>query len=639
METSTKSIVSKLVIGIVIFLITPTFFCACDSDNVGGNLYTFTDQMMGQYITNDTTVSEFNKLMDKTKVKGLLNAYGLFTCFIPTNEAMRNFYKEKGKKSLDEFTPDSLNQMAYDHLINGAIIMFAQFPVNGRLSSTTMSDKNIYILRDSITGVTCLNSLSTQLIAKDILVHNGVIHRVNKVMDPVRIGLAKVISNDSVFSLFYKGLVATALVDSLYRNIDESYSMTTIAAADLIAAAAGSVASDRYVPYTRRYGYTLLMESNATLKNNNITNLETMKQYAASVYDALYPEDANIKEPTNRKNSLNRFIAYHMINKRLSTDQFINAYNSPHMSGVLDLYEYIEPMCPNTLIEVKYNKLTAKSNIFNTVRETGKYIELGNRINQSAENGVYHEVNDMLVYSADVDAELSSKRLRFDFASLFPELTNNNMRGRKNDNLTLYRWALPRGYLENLICNNEQTVIAYTTPNSKLMNFEGDEFFVSVQSGKLYDFEVTTPPIPAGTYEVRFAYQANGKRGVAQFYVDGVPTGVPVNLNTVGSDPSIGYITPGTDMVADPYGFENDKMMRNGGYMKGPNSFKAVDESWYKGSSARYNGSNLRKILGTYAFQSASKHKIMVKGLSGGQFQIDFIEFVPTSAIESEDIN
>jgi hypothetical protein len=29
----------------------------------------------------------------------------------------------------------------------------------------------------------------------------------------------------------------------------------------------------------------------------------------------------------------------------------------------------------------------------------------------------------------------------------------------------------------------------------------------------------------------------------------------------------------------------------------------------------------------------------MVKGLSGGQFQIDFIEFVPTSMLESENID
>ncbi len=107
----------------------------------------------------------------------------------------------------------------------------------------------------------------------------------------------------------------------------------------------------------------------------------------------------------------------------------------------------------------------------------------------------------------------------------------------------------------------------------------GDEFFIVVQNGKLYDFEVTTPPVPVGTYEVRFGYQSNGRRGVAQFYVDGIPCGVPVNLNTGGTDIGIGYVKPDPGNTEDPYGYDNDKVMRNRGYMKGPGSFKAINES------------------------------------------------------------
>lgn len=309
------------------------------------------------------------------------------------------------------------------------------------------------------------------------------------------------------------------------------------------------------------------------------------------------------------------------------------------MSKMIDLFEYIETMCPNTLLEVKIDRRTGKSNLFNTISETGKYIEIvSTNFDNDAINGVYHEINDILVYSTEVDAEISSKRLRFDFSSLFPELTNNNMRGRpSDDNNLLYRNSLPKGYLERLQCT-DQTVVCYSNAHDKLMNFEGDEVFLVVQNGKLYDFVVTTPPIPAGTYEVRFGYQSNGRRGVAQFYVDGMPTGVPINLNTLGTDPLIGYVLPGDDQD-DAFGYLNDKMMRNGGYMKGPNSFKAVNESWYSGSSARYNASNLRKMLGTYTFSESGHHKIAVKGLSGGQFQVDFIEFVPTSLLEQEDIN
>jgi len=616
-------------------LLSSIVLTSCDSDEVGDNLYTFTDQMAGQYINSDTTLSEFARLIEITNTKGLLNSYGSYTCFAPTNAAMHSYYKLKGKKSLTDFSADSLKSMAYDHLIDGYSITHFMFN-NGRLSNLTMNERYLAI-SFSDSGQIFVNK-NSEIIVKDIIVHNGVIHKLNKVLDPVRDGVAEVIAKDSTFSLFYEALVATGLVDSILKTIDDNYVMTSNEAKILEDAVITTVASERHAPMSRKYGYTLLMESNETFKQHQITNLESLKAYAANVYNQLYPADAGITDITNRSNSLNRFIAYHLINKELSFTKFITDYDTKHMSKMVDLFEYIETMCPNTLLEVKIDRRTGQTNLFNTISETGKHIEIvSTNYDNDAINGVYHEINDILVYSTEIDAEISSKRIRFDFASLFPELTNNNMRGRPTDNEILYRNALPKGYLERLECT-DQTVVCYSNANDKLMNFEGDEVFLVVQNGKLYDFVVTTPPIPAGTYEVRFGYQSNGRRGVAQFYVDGMPTGVPINLNTGGADPLIGYVLPGNDQD-DPFGYLNDKMMRNGGYMKGPNSFKAVNESWYSGSSARYNASNLRKILGTYTFSEAGHHKIAVKGLSGGQFQVDFIEFVPTSLLEQEDIN
>lgn len=625
----------KLLKALFILTLGMGLFTACNSDDVGGNLYTFKEKLMGQYLESDTTFSEFTRLIDMTHIKGFLNSYGSYTCFVPTNEAMFAYYKQKGNQSLEEFTPDSLKQMAYDHLINGSIVMAVNFG-KGILPVLSMSDRSLLIsYKDSGTYI---NKYS-RIIQKDILVHNGVIHRIDKILDPVRDGIALVVSKDTTFHLFYKALEATGLVDSLLKTVDKSYSLNPEQIASLEAAVQTTIASERHAPTSRKYGYTLLMESDKTFRENGIVDLNTMKAYAKSVYDVVYPNDANIDDITNRRNSLNRFIAYHLINKQISNSKFINDYYTAHMSRAVDMYEYIEPMCPNTLIEVKYDRLSQTGNHFNTNSETGKSIGLvsGNNDIQSG-NGFYHEIDGLLTYNIDLINELSSKRLRFDIASIFPELTNNNMRGRPSDNnALLYRNALPKGYLDKLDCT-EQTVVCYSNAHDLLMNYQGDEVFLTVQNNKLYDFTFTTPPVPKGTYEIRFGYQSNGRRGVAQFYVDGVPTGVPVNLNTVGSNAQIGYEMPGT-VADDPAGFLNDKMMRNRGYMKGPNSFKAVIDSWYKGTSARMNGSNLRKILGIYKFTEDGTHRIMVKGLSAGQFQIDFLEFVPSNIIENEDIN
>lgn len=631
MKTRVRSFVFLLITAAILLQLS-----SCNSDEVGDNLYTFTGKMLAQQLASDTSLTEFSTLIERSGMAGLLNSYGKYTCFAPDNKAMKAYYALKSKHSLADFSDDSLKMIAYDHIINGAIVNYVQFN-NGRLFNLTMSDRYLAI---SFTddGKSYVNK-TAQIIIKDINVHNGVIHKINRVLDPIRSGIAEVIAQDTAFSLFYEALETTHLADSLLKTVDENYSMTPGYAAELETALITTIKSERYAPYSRKFGYTVLMESNLTYLKNGITNLADLKNLAALTYNEVYPDDALITDPTDRRNSLNRFVAYHLINKELSSTKFILDYNSGHMSAIVDMYEYIEPMCPNTLIEVKLQRSNGEANIFNLIPETNQAIRLvSTNYDNDATNGVYHEIDGILSYNKAVDNEISSKRLRFDFASLFPELSNNNMRGRKSDNGDLYRNALPKGYLDRFECT-DQTVLCYSAANDKLMNYMGDEFFIVVQNGKLYDFVVTTPPVPAGTYEVRFGYQSNGRRGVAQFYVDGIPCGVPVNLNTGGADIGIGYEKPDPTNSEDPYGYENDKVMRNRGYMKGPNSFKAINETWYSGSSARYNASNLRKILGTFTFTEAGNHKIMVKGLSGGQFQIDFIEFVPTSILENENID
>lgn len=232
---------------------------------------------------------------------------------------------------------------------------------------------------------------------------------------------------------------------------------------------------------------------------------------------------------------------------------------------------------------------------------------------------------------------LSGKRLRFDSSSFFAELTNNNMRGRgtfKSATQQNLHFQIPRGYIERIKAS-EQTVVGYLCGYDKFQNYQGDEIFLNASAGKLYDFEIKTPPIPAGTYEIRFGYLTNGKRGVAQLYFDGIPCGVPLNLNKSATEN--GYQVPGS-VPEDPDGFENDKIMRNQGYMKGPASYKVPVTGWTSGANARFSTSVLRRILGTFTFTEAGHHTFTVKGLSGGEFMFDYMEFVPTSAIETEDI-
>lgn len=619
--------------GLFIISCSVMAFSACDSDDVGGNLYTFTDETMGQYLrSNPELYSEFTGILDTTKVIGLLNTIGEYTCFAPDNEAMREYYLKMGKANKSEFSMDSLKQIAYDHIVLGWEMQTSDFVI-GRLPHLSMSDRFFNVSLNN-TGELYINQTS-KILEKDIIVHNGVLHHISATLNPVRDGIVEVISKDSTFTLFYKALDMTGLADSLLLVADETYNPDLYRHLITQTREMGGWFYQE-IPEARKFGFTILMESDATMAANGITDQASLRQYAATIYDKVYPEDAGVSDIRDRRNSLNRFVSYHLITKQLGFSKFIDAYDTDHMVKTTDMFEYIETLCPNTLIEVTKVRSTKETNVLNRNAETGKSVKVvKENSDNDALNGVYHEVDGMLVYDIDTHNLLSGKRLRFDSASFFDELTNNNMRGRGTTSPNL-RFQLPRGYVNRISCT-EQTVVGYLTGYPQYCNYEGDEIFLRASPGKLYDFVVETSPIPAGTYEVRFGYGANGNRGVAQLYFDGIPAGVPINLSTTANNAAIGYEIPRTNPV-DYNGFENDKMMRNRGYMKGPSVFRVPVEGWFYGENARFSSNLLRRILGIYEFSTPGRHKLGVKGLSSGEFMFDYLEFIPTSRLETEDI-
>ncbi|MFC0875977.1 fasciclin domain-containing protein [Saccharicrinis sp. FJH2] len=623
---------------IYIALFFSVLFVSCNSDNITRNsYYTFTEEMMGRYFMNrPDSFSEFRKLLDTTEVMGLLNAYGHYTCFAPTNEAMHAFYASRGRTSLEDFSADTLKKIAYDHIIKDEELGTETF-LEGRLPYLTMSKRYISVTFSGFqTGDHTIRVNKTSPILKpDVIVHNGVVHVIGEVLKPTEKTLVEAINDDPKFRLFSEALLATHLDEKLNLIEDESYSYTywNNYYDDVPRERLGTTI---YVPEFKKYGYTALMESDSTYEAHGIQNLEDMKAYAKMVYDAVFPEDAGVEDITDPRNSLNKFVAYHLINKQIGRTKFIiDYYNTSNTIQTYDMYEYVEMMCPKTLMEVRTLRNSNRTNVFNYNSSTGEFITLTDDYDNDALNGVYHEIDGILQYDLNVASEVSSKRLRLDLASFFPELTNNNMRGIGDGVNNRSRFILPHGYVDRLEFS-EQTVFFYYCYDSRLIDFQGDEIFLLEG---LYEFTITTPIIPKGTYEVRMCYHSNGNRGAVQMYWDGVPTGIPLDLNILATNPSIGYQLPGSDS-ADPNGYENDKTMRNRGYMKGPSSYKS-DGGFYSNATVnvRLSSNVLRRILGIYTFNEVKEHKFHIKASRTGQFQMDYLEFVPVEAIEGEGID
>lgn len=622
----TRSLKSVLIAFCMLMLV---FTPSCLDDPM--NIDTFHQERMGEFLENrDDQFSEFVNAMKATDVLGLINAYGDYTLFAPTNEAMFQYYKEKGLKSYKDLHVDSLRKIVYDHIIKGFEVPTQEF-LDGLMPFLTMSDRFV-----STTSRTEGNTLfyfvndRSKIISRNNIVSNGIIHVVDRVLDPSTLNIIQAVAEDKRFSLFVSALFETGVAHLLTKTRDENYDPKNYSHFDVTFVQGGGSVDE--LPVSRKYGFTILMTSDETYRERyGIETLDQLKAYVAQRVYHENPADALVTNPKDPRNSLYKYVAYHCINKKLTYHQFIEAYDTDHMIKTFDMFEYIETMSPNTLMEVKLERGSVLANAINMIPETGEAVRIKRDYkDKDAINGVYHEIDRMLIYDASVVAMLSSKRLRMDAATFFPELTNNNM--RYYDPTRPRSWVFPPGYIERLTAT-ENTRFCYLNAFGGYLNFQGDEIYLR----GMYHFTLETPPIPAGTYEIRFGYQPTGGRGAAQLYWNSVPTGIPLDLRILANDPLVGFVEPGTD-PDDPFGFENDKMMRNRGYMKGPSTFRDVLGVWYGRRIARNSPQYLRRILGTFTFETTRTHFFTVKAVREGQFMMDFLEFVPIEMIEFEDV-
>ena len=614
------------------------FSSSCwDSDNME-NLFTLNEEMLGAYLKNperSALYSEFALVLDTTNVMGYLNTYGEYTCFAPTNKAMKLFYEDTGVDSYKELSLDTLRKFVFNHIIENFAIESSTFIV-GRLSALNMANRYLSTnptIDENGLPVIFVNGES-RILNRDIEVHNGVIHSIDHVIIPTDSTLVERIVADKKFSLFSKALLATKLDKKLTLIEDYNYDPDGDPSLNPVL----SIGIMEEIPQFKKYGYTILAESDSIYALNEVYNFDDLVALAIE----LYPEGANIDDFTNEENSLNQFVAYHLIDKQIGYNKFIKDYDTRHMFKSHDMYEYLQPMLKNSLIEVKIDRTLNEYNLFNAIpltdEEDGQYSSVihiveGNYDNDAL-NGVYHEIDNILVNSSEVISEIRSKRLRIDMASLFPEIQNNNMRGTGVEQIFL----IPRDYVEG-VTYSENTNMIYLNSNVMFEDYQGDELIFGGGGGRevMYDVTIDIMPIPEGTYEIRFGYQPTEGRGVAQIYWDGQPTDIPLDLRVDADDPSIGHVVPG-DNPDDPDGFENDKMMHNRRFMKGPACYKAPDSPWYTASNARSSTKSLRKVVGLFTFDEMKEHTLTLKAVQQGEIMLDYIEIVPIEVLGREDI-
>ena len=609
-----------------------------DNDDVVVNYYASTKVTAAGFLDqNPERFSQFINILQRTPYYALLSTYGNFTLFAPTNEAIDKYIAEMGLPCIDSLTKENCDTLARTHIIKKGAY-FTIDVVEGALPELNMEDS--YIVLSSDSDVLNNNELiyyvnkTARMIEYDDSVTNGVVHTVSSIITRTSDFLPDRIEADSSISLFAQALSLTNMDDSLRYYLDETYFCGEDSVFEGYPKKCRAEGTNPcFWPEKRYFRYTAFIEPNEVYHRYGIYTIEDLIAYAKGIYDETYPEDANQYDDdfTHRKNPLNRFVSYHLLpiiaqyNNILAPSQVLEHC---WLTNVTDPEEFFETMCPNTLMRVAQ---PAGVGLFINRKGFQKRIDDGckgvrvlspsesGNLDQNALNGVYHYIDDILVYSTKVREVVLNCRIRKDATTLSSDFINSGGRGRYDANELK---GMKKGFIEGWKISDE-TFVGVHSDQPWWQHYYSNGVTVS----GIFDVEFELPPVPSGTYEIRFGYTANVERGVVQVYLNNEPCGIPVDLRVFGGDPTIGWIEDTDD---EEENVANDKAMHNRGYMKGIDSYRQYDSE----NTFRNNSNNLRRILTTTYLKEGETNKLRLRQvLDDGEcyLSFDFIELCPKS--------
>ncbi len=655
---------------------------SCSDEPDDENFYTFTGEMMSDYFRNRPEYSDFAYIVDQAGMTDLLSAYGHYTCFLPSNKVVENYLNKKGLNSVKDLTREQCDTIARTHLVNN---MYATIDMNdGTLNTANMNKRYIQITHTvdkNDNSVVQLNRMSNIIFElKDDSVENGIIHPIDVLLENSNSSISDVLKANDRIRIFYEGLVATGLRDTLIKTKDESYDGTKYGTYSYTSDFWREIA---VAPEEKKYGFTVFVEPDdlyeKKFKEYGISTsngmVRALYDLACKIYDPVFAGDADYKAAygfdkiTDRNNPLNMFMAYHILTRDVIGWNKLTPIevHSGIVDGAIGIKidkmnpcDWYETLMPRTMMKLEqatvreYMGNSERGQRYINRRVDDKFSIDGSKIQptveadylQDAPNGRYFYIDDIIAFSKDTQEKVLNDRIRMDFSTIFPEVMTMNMRlngdPTKDDESSKADQTLkngknywfPKGYLDNVTMEGNG-VLVYRRPHWNFWSYEGDEFNLFGD----YDFTFRLPPVPyEGEYQIRLGFCALDTRGVAQIYFDGKPQGIPVDMRKRLSDETILGDQFGTKKWADMTDeekAEDQKMLKNLGYYRG--AYGGYHSSGSTINEFVDNPRTYRLVLCTVHINPKKDHYIRVRCTSSSklgnnnEFMMDYLEIVPKS--------
>lgn len=658
-------------------------FTSCKDEVDQSDIYTFTGNLMSDYLEKDSTTTYFSYLTKRVKlsthsqssVYNLLSARGNFTCFAPTNDAVQQFLDSLySTKNYDiTLTPDStaefiVNNCLIDHDNDEALLSTAF--QEGTLEHQSFSGRFVTVNFDTLAGGQAAVYIDkfSRILATDLEVENGVIHIVNKVVAPTTSTLSALIEATPYLQVFANLLKMTGydeVMNASFRDMDYEYNHPENGPGVPTRNNGAAVPC----PDHRDFGFTAFVETDSVFAakmglniqkdaDNRITNWEDVFAQIEQKCKEYYPA-ATSSDYTSDENAVHQFVGYHLTNRSVGYNYLLVHYNEQGYGYAfpenlaIDVWCYYPTLSQNRILKLmegkqidgkRINRYVSERNQsnYNEVTVPRQGILLHNEGENAALNGYFYTIDDILWYDEDVPNKVLNERMRYDVCDLLPCQMSSGFRRITSGSL-MNGVNIPHGYFDELTYTEESNVIYLTGYGSQWKNYQGDEYNICGQ----YDVTLKLPHVPyEGTYEFRIGLSNNAWRGMMQVYFGSnknnlEAVGLPLDMRIEGSTATtvFGWEEDSND---EDENTQIEKNMRVHGYMKPPKYFGSANRASANGNF-RNSSACFRRIIYTGNMSPDKTYYVRFKSVletTDGQFFLDYIELTPKSVyngVEEED--
>jgi len=432
--------------------------------------------------TDSLNVSMWVQLLKYTDLFNTLNLAANYTCFVPSNDAMKAYLTKKGVANVTDLNIDDAKLLVKYHTIKGTLYSSVSFE-EGVIPDTTATGDYLSTSFEVDGGAVRINTEAT--ITKTVKTNNAYIHVLNATLTPVTETIwDKLQSSD--FSIFRQAVIATRM-DTALSKVTDFISL---------------------VKHT--YHYTLFAVPDSVYKANNINSFQTLCDSLKSATDY-----------TSTTNALNLYVNYHLLNQQISYATLANF----SLTDTKRSKNY-STMATNQLFNISEVSKILYINYSSTTGKGAKFLS----INKNCKNGVVHIISDVMRVQVP---KLTTIVWEFtDYPILASTLSKYRVSGLTSQYTSLlsptvatcYKWlSIPdsKPGLTYVVANKNET------ESYKAINYD----YLLLNLGTYGWVEMTTPSILAGKYTITFGHYnliqpaTIGKVGKLWFIVDGAYVG------------------------------------------------------------------------------------------------------------------